>query len=136
MSSFCMRSQFVRNQNSDASDVIPFPQGNDPLDRAAEDVLARVQRAAVTAEQNTQHALEVARQVSLQLRVAEDRVLRLETDIWTYKERAERAEGWLRRISQEIEQKFPAQAERRDDGAYRQEGPQAFASRQAGYRRP
>ena len=42
----------------------------------------------------------------MQLRVAEDNVARFEQELWGYKERAERAEGWLQRISQEIEQAF------------------------------
>ena len=58
------------------------------------------------AEQNTQQAVALAHQASMQLRVAEDNVARLEQELWGYKERAERAEGWLQRISQEIEQAF------------------------------
>ena len=48
----------------------------------------------------------LANQASMQLRVAEDNVARREQELWGYKERAERAEGWLQRISQEIEQAF------------------------------
>lgn len=86
--------------------IIQFPNGNDTLDRAGQDVLVKLQRAAGIAEQNTQHAVAVAHQTTMQLRVAEDRIARLEADIWAYKERAERAEGWLQRISREIEQQF------------------------------
>jgi hypothetical protein len=78
------------------------------LDRTGQEVLAKLQRAASMAEQNTQHAVALAHQLSMQLRVAEDKVARLEHELWSYKERAERAEGWLQRISQEIEQTFSA----------------------------
>src|SRR4051812_38648564 len=92
----------------DASDVIQFPSGHDTLDRAGQDVLVRLQHAAASAEQNVQHALGVAHQASMQLRVAEDRIAKLEADILAYRERAERAERWLQRISHEIEQTFPS----------------------------
>ena len=108
------------------SDVIQFPQGGDTLDRVGQDVLARLQHAAATAEQNVQHALGVAHQASMQLRVAEDRVAKLEAEMGGYKERAERAEQWLRRISHEIEQTFPSR---------RQPQAEDYAPRQSGFRR-
>lgn len=86
--------------------VIQFPSHHETLDRTGHEVLLKLQRAASIAEQNTQHAVALAHQVSMQLRVAEDKVARLEHELWGYKERAERAEGWLQRISQEIEQAF------------------------------
>ena len=85
--------------------VIQFPS-HDTLDRAGQEILSKLQWAASIAEQNTQQAVALARQASMQLRVAEDNVARLEQELWGYKERAERAEGWLQRISQEIEQAF------------------------------
>jgi hypothetical protein len=90
------------------SDVIQFRNNDDALDRTAHDVLARLQHAATIAEQNTQQALSMAHQASMQLRAAEDKVAKIEREIWSYKERAERAEEWLRRISQEIEKTFPS----------------------------
>lgn len=92
----------------DQSDVIQFPNGTDSLDRAGQDVLAKLRHAAATAEQSVQHALGVAHQASMQLRVAEDRVSKLEVQMQGYIDRAERAEEWLRHISQEIEQAFPS----------------------------
>jgi hypothetical protein len=105
------------------SDVIQFPNSNDTLDRAGHDALVRLQHAAGVAEQNTQHALSVAHQASMQLRVAEDKIGKLEAEIWTYKERAERAEEWLRRISHEIDKTFPShrpQPQQPEDYAPRQ----------------
>jgi hypothetical protein len=109
------------------TEVIQFPNNtNDTLDRAGHDVLVRVQHAAGLAEQNTQHALSMAHQASMQLRVAEDKIAKLEAEIWSYKERAERAEEWLRRISQEIEKSFPSR---------RPQQPEDYAPRQSNQRR-
>jgi hypothetical protein len=47
----------------------------------------------------------------LQLRAAEDRIKELEADLHHFQERAIRAENWLRRISQEIENRFFEQKE-------------------------
>jgi DNA repair ATPase RecN len=76
------------------------------LDQAGNDVIAKIQQAAGMAEQHAQRVLGIAHQTSMQLRVAEDRIAQLETDIRTYKDRAERAEEWLRRIEHEIEKTF------------------------------
>ena len=92
----------------DQSEVIQFPNGTDSLDRAGQDVLVKLRHAAATAEQSVQHALGVAHQATMQLRVAEDRVSKLEGQMQRYIDRAERAEEWLRHISQEIEQAFPS----------------------------
>ncbi len=85
--------------------VVPFPSP-DTLDRAGQEILSKLQRAASIAAQKTQQAVALAHQVSMQLRVAEDNVARLEQELWGYKERAERAEAWLQHISQEIDQSF------------------------------
>ena len=61
--------------------VVPFapkpnakPEAGDPLDRAAQAVLGLLHRAAADAEANYQQALEMTRQLSAQLRAAEDRI--------------------------------------------------------------
>ena len=65
-----------------------------------------LEQAAAVAAQNCQHAVDVAQKISLKLRAAEDRIKDLEAEIGHYQERAARAEQWLQRISQEIEQRF------------------------------
>ncbi len=100
------------------SDQIQSPN-HDALDRAGQEVLSRLRRAASVAEQEKQQAVALAHQASMQLRVVEDRVARLEQEVWGYKQRAERAEGWLQRISQEIEQTFSSRP------------PDAYAARRA-----
>jgi predicted nucleic acid-binding Zn-ribbon protein len=104
----------------ETSEVVDFPSGTDSLDRAGKDVLVRVQRAATTAEQQVQHALGFAREAAMQLKVAEDKIAKLQAEIWGYKDRAERAEQWLGHISQEIEQAF---------AGVRQQQPEDFAPR-------
>jgi hypothetical protein len=78
------------------------------MDRIGQEILAKLQRSARTSLQNTQKAIALAEQASTQLRAAEDKIARLEQELWSYKERAERAEAWLQRISQDIEQAFPS----------------------------
>jgi hypothetical protein len=70
--------------------------------------MGMLQRAALTASENCQHAMDLAHKLSLQLRAAEDRIKALEADVSYYQDRAGRAEQWLLRISREIEQRFLA----------------------------
>jgi hypothetical protein len=58
------------------------------------------------AEENSQRALSVAHELSLQLRSAEDRIKDLEADVRHYRDRTDRAEKWLHQIALEIEQRF------------------------------
>jgi molecular chaperone GrpE (heat shock protein) len=81
------------------------------LDKAGQTILRLLQRAAGVAEDNSRHALEMAQKLSDQLRAAEDRVAELEAEIETYRDTAERAEQWLRRIYSEIEDRFLQQSD-------------------------
>ena len=78
----------------------------DPLDAAARVILDQLNRAANSAETNSQHALDLAHKLSIRLRVADTRIEELEGEVRYHKERADRAERWLYQISKEIEQKF------------------------------
>ena len=44
--------------------VIEFPQGIDPLERAGQDVLTKLQRAAKIAEESTQQAIAISHKLS------------------------------------------------------------------------
>jgi hypothetical protein len=79
---------------------------NDPLEKAGHLILDMVGQAASIAEANYQQAVEVSRNLSAQLRGAEDRIRELEVTIRQHAERADRAERWLHQVSVEIEQKF------------------------------
>lgn len=78
----------------------------DSLDKTGQTILGLLQQAAGAAKDNCQHALGVAHKLSLQLRAAEERIKELESDVRHYKDRADHAEQWLLRISEEIEHRF------------------------------
>jgi hypothetical protein len=92
--------------------IIPFAptpkprEEGDPIDRSGQAIIALLQQAADTANLNCDRALELARTLSMQLHVAEDRIKDLEADMRHYHERAQRAETWLARIHKDIEEKF------------------------------
>jgi|ERR1700735_572274 hypothetical protein len=106
-------------------EVIPFERtaeggrrDSTQLDKAGEAILQLLGKAADAAEQNSRQAIETAQRLSQQLRAAEDRISQLEAAIEGYREKAERAEQWLHRVSTEIEDHFlkqeaPRRANRR-----------------------
>jgi len=107
----------IGGRNSE-SDVIPFARvdknttdGGDQFDTAGRTILQLVQRAAGAADENSRHALGMAQKLSDQLRVAEDRIAELETEITAYQQRAARAEQWLHRVYTEIEDRFLPQGD-------------------------
>ena len=78
----------------------------DQLDSAGQAILKLLHKAAGAAEANSRQALETAQQLSSQLRAAADRIAELEAEIQHYREKSERAEEWLRKISMEIEDRL------------------------------
>jgi molecular chaperone GrpE (heat shock protein) len=76
------------------------------LDSAGQAILKLLHKAAGRAEANSRHALETAQKLSSQLRTAEDRIAELEAELQQYRERAARAEEWLRKISMEIQDRL------------------------------
>jgi hypothetical protein len=68
-------------------------------------------RAAGAAEANSRKALETAHKLSSQLRAAEDRLAELEAEVQLYREKSERADQWLSKISNEIEDRFISEPE-------------------------
>ena len=84
----------------------PPSSSRDPLDNAGQTIIGLLQQAAEVAKENCQHAVGIAQKLALQLRAAEDRIKALEANVKHHQERADRAERWLQRISQEIEQKL------------------------------
>jgi hypothetical protein len=113
--------------------IVASSNGEDHLDRAGQEILGLLQRAAAVAEKNSQHALGIAHKLSLELRAAEDHIKKLEADLQYYKDRSSRAEEWLRQISAQIEMQFPAPIEAIvNKEPPRQNGPEAYASKQNG----
>jgi hypothetical protein len=58
------------------------------------------------AEENGQSSLDMAQKLSHQLRATENRIAELEAEIEAHRNRAERAEQWLRRVYSDIEERF------------------------------
>jgi hypothetical protein len=78
----------------------------DQLDAAGRTILSLLNKAASVADENSQHALDMAQKLSHQLRAAENRIAQLEDDVRYYQDRCERADQWLHKIFSEIEERF------------------------------
>lgn len=74
-------------------------------------ILKLLHKAADAAEANSRRALETAQELSTQLQAAQNRVTELEGEVQHYREKAERAEEWLHKISAEIEDRFISKSE-------------------------
>ncbi len=79
---------------------------------AGKDVLTMLRRATELAAGNSQYAVDIAKRMSDQLWVAQKRVAelqarvtQLEADVQMYREKSEKAELWLNKISSEIQQR-------------------------------
>ena len=83
----------------------------DQLDSAGEAILKLLHKAAGAAEANSRQALETAQKLSSQLRAAEDRIAELEAELHQSRDRADRAEEWLRKIAAEIENRLITEPE-------------------------
>ena len=117
--------------------IVAAANGEDQLDRAGQEILGLLQRAAGIAEKNSQHALGIAHKLSLELRSAEDHIKKLEAELQYYRERSSRAEEWLRQISAQIEVQFPAPVEAvaSKEPARQPNGPEAYAPKKQERRR-
>ena len=83
------------------------------LDSAGQAILKLLHKAADAAEANSRQALETAQRLSSQLHAAQDRIAELEAELQLNRDRADRAEGWLSKISTEIEDRLIKQPEER-----------------------
>jgi hypothetical protein len=97
------------SSRSDA--VVPFtptpksqPQTNIVADDSGRAIVALLERAAEIAKNDCTHAMELAHKLSVQLRAAEERCGELEAQAAHFRDRAGRAEQWLLRIHNEVEQ--------------------------------
>jgi hypothetical protein len=83
----------------------------DQLDSTGKAILTLLHRAAGVAEANSRQALETAQRLSSQLHAAQDRIAELEAELQLYRDRANRAEEWLSKISMEIKDRLVNQPE-------------------------
>ena|SRR5882672_2121141 len=99
--------------------IVPFaptPKGQPDANVAADDsgrsIIALLQKAADMAKEDCGRAMDLAHKLSFQLRASEERVKELEADAGHFRDRAARAEAWLLRIHNEVEQTFFQKKER------------------------
>jgi hypothetical protein len=62
-------------------------------------------------ENETQQSLGAAHTLSQELHAARDRIAKLEAEVQLYREKAERAQGWLEKIASEVEDRLIKQPE-------------------------
>jgi hypothetical protein len=84
---------------------------NGKTDSLGQAILGLLNSAADKAEADAQQALAAAQKLSGQLRAAQGRITDLEAEVRFYREKIERAEVWLSRISNEIENRLINQPE-------------------------
>ena len=98
--------------------VVPFEAARgsgDPglvVDDSGRSIMALLQRAADMAKDDCARAMDLAHKLSFQLRAAEERARELEAEASHFRDRAARAEAWLLRIHNEVEQTFFQNQER------------------------
>jgi chromosome segregation ATPase len=78
------------------------------LDDAGQVIVAQIRQAADLAKEDCDRAMSLAHKLSMELRAAEDRTQQMAREVEHWRERAARAEQWLRTIQQEIEEKLLA----------------------------
>ena len=76
------------------------------VDEAGEAIVAQIRTAADLAKEDCDRAMSLAHKLSMELRAAEDRSHEMEAEVEHWRERAARAEQWLRTIQKEIEEKL------------------------------
>jgi hypothetical protein len=84
----------------------PHCNGDDPLDQTGQAIVVLLENATISSRQAIDRANALAGELSLQLHVAEERINQLQAEIEQVRSRAARAEEWLLRIYQEIEEKL------------------------------
>ncbi len=99
--------------------IVPFapapksqPEANVVADDSGRSIIALLQKASEMAKEDCSRAMDLAHKLSFQLRAAEERMREAETEAAHYRERAARAEQWLMRIHNEVEQTFFQKKER------------------------
>jgi hypothetical protein len=99
-----------------AGTIVPFAPTPKTLPDAADEsgrtIVALLQKAADMAKEDCARAMDLAHKLSFQLRASEERLREAETEAAHFRERAARAEAWLVRIHNEVEQVFFQSKER------------------------
>jgi ABC-type transporter Mla subunit MlaD len=102
-----------KQPNSGTSNRSTLKAKDGDADSVGQAILSFLHTASNEAETNIQQALDTAQKLSIQLQAAQDRIADLEEVVRLYREKADRAENWLNRISIEIEDRLINEAEKR-----------------------
>jgi hypothetical protein len=94
--------------------IIPFapgskqsvPDNGDPVEKSGQAIVGIIKEAAETSRAACEQATNTAEKLFQQLHATENKIKELELDVRHYYDRAARAEKWLARIYEEIEEKF------------------------------
>ena len=92
----------MSNQSESVAQERMAASDGDQLETAGQAILKLLHKAADATEGNRRQALATAQKLASQLRAAEDRIAQLEAEVQHYREKSERAEEWLGKISVEI----------------------------------
>jgi hypothetical protein len=99
--------------------IVPFaptprgqPEAHVVADGSGRSILALLQKAADMSKEDCARTMDLAHKLSFQLRAAEERIRELEAEAAHYRDRTSRAEAWLLRIHNEVEQTFFQRKER------------------------
>src|ERR1700751_2915573 len=93
--------------------VVPFaptpkvqPDANIIADDSGRTIVAMLQKAADMEKEDCARAMDLAHKLSFQLRASEERLREAQAEAAHFRDRAARAEQWLLRIHNEVEQTF------------------------------
>jgi hypothetical protein len=101
------------NASDKPAAIVPFASiskgqsdANIVADDSARSIIALLRKAAEMAKDDCDRAMDLAHKLSFQLRAAEERAGELEVEAAHFRDRATRAEEWLLRIHNEVENTF------------------------------
>jgi nucleotide-binding universal stress UspA family protein len=78
------------------------------LDETGQAIVAQIRTAADLTNEDCDRAMSLAHKLSMELRAAEDRTHQMKAEVELWRDRAGRAEQWLRVIQKEIEDQLIA----------------------------
>jgi hypothetical protein len=104
----------VSNMHSPPDKLVPFAPAakSHPseaavlADASGKEIMAMLRRLAELAKEDCRHAMDLAHKLAFQVRTAEDKAREAEVQLAYFRDRASRAEAWLARIQNEIQQTF------------------------------
>jgi chromosome segregation ATPase len=102
-------TQHANNTPEQVPKFVPKEKAQNKLpqvDEAGQAIVAQIRTAADLAKEDCDRAMSLAHKLSMELRSAEDRTHEMEAEVEHWRERAARAEQWLRIIQNEIEEKL------------------------------